>query len=50
MKNINIESYENEIMEIKSKIDNFRPFSETRLKNLQSWFNISFTAQSNGIE
>ena len=50
MQNINTKSYETEIMELKSKIDNFRPFCETRLKNLKSWFNISFTAQSNAIE
>lgn len=50
MQNINIKSYESEIMKIKSKIDNFRPFSKAQLKNLQSWFKISFTAQSNAIE
>ena len=50
MQEINIENYEKEILELKEKIDSFKPFSDFQLKNLQSWFKIWFTAQSNAIE
>jgi hypothetical protein len=47
---INIELYEEKILEIKNKIDKFKPFSSTQLKNLQDWFKISFTTHSNALE
>lgn len=50
MQNIDISLYEKQILDLKSKIDDFRPFSSTQLKNLQSWFKIWFTSQSNAIE
>ena len=50
MQNISIKDYENEIENLKNKIDSFRPFSTEQLENLQSWFKISFTAESNAIE
>ncbi len=50
MQKIDIKKYEIEIYDIKSKIDNFRPFSSSQLKNLKDWFKIWFTAQSNAIE
>lgn len=50
MQNIDINKYENEVYDLKSKIDNFRPFSSIQLQNLKSWFKIWFTAQSNAIE
>lgn len=50
MQKINIKSYEDKNLEIKSQIDKLRPFSENQLKNLQNWFRISFTAHSNWIE
>lgn len=50
MQNIDVKQYEKNIYNIKSKIDNFRPFSSTQLSNLKSWFKIWFTAQSNAIE
>lgn len=50
MQNLDIKKYEEEIYDIKSKIDNFRPFSSKQLNNLKSWFKIWFTAQSNAIE
>jgi len=50
MQNREIKKYEKEINFLKTKIDHFLPFSSTQLKNLQSWFKISFTAQSNAIE
>ena len=46
----NFQNQEQKIFELKSKIDNFRPFSDALLKNLKSWFNIGFTAHSNAIE
>lgn len=50
MENIDIKKYEKEVYNLKSKIDNFRPFSSMQLDNLKSWFKIWFTAQSNAIE
>lgn len=50
MENIDIKKYEKEVYNLKSKIDNFRPFSSIQLNNLKSWFKIWFTAQSNAIE
>jgi len=50
MQNLDIQKYEQEIFEIKSKIDSFRPFSSEQLQNLKDWFKIDFTAHSNAIE
>jgi len=50
MQNLDIKKYEKKIFDLKSKIDEFRPFSSTQLHNLQSWFKIWFTTQSNTIE
>jgi hypothetical protein len=50
MQNIDIKKYEELIHKTKLKIDSFRPFSSIQLKNLQSWFKIGFTSQSNAIE
>ena len=50
MQEINIKNYELEILSLKEKIDTFKPFSSSQLKNLQSSFKIWFTAQSNAIE
>jgi len=50
MNEIDIKKYESEINLLKNKIDEYRPFSESLLKNLQDWFKISFTAHSNAIE
>lgn len=50
MQNIEILDFEKNIENIKSKIDNFRPFLEYQLQNLKSWFKISFTTHSNAIE
>lgn len=41
---------EQEVFSLKSKIDNFRPFSSKQLQNLKDWFRISFTTHSNAIE
>lgn len=50
MQEIDINTYEKDIIFLKNKIDEYRPFSESLLKNLQDWFKISFTAHSNAIE
>lgn len=50
MQGIDIKKYEEEVYTLKTKIDNFRPFSSAQLKNLKMWFKIWFTAQSNAIE
>jgi hypothetical protein len=40
MQNIDIKSYEKEILSLKEQIDSFKPFSSSQLKNLQQWFKI----------
>jgi len=50
MEDIDIKKYEKWVYDIKSKIDNFRPFSSMQLENLKAWFKVGFTAQSNAIE
>lgn len=50
MENIEIQLYENKVLNLKSEIDIFKPFSSVQLKNLQDWFKISFTTHSNAIE
>jgi hypothetical protein len=40
MLNIDIKSYENEINNLKKQIDDFKPFSNSQLTNLKSWFKI----------
>jgi len=50
MQEIDIKNYESEILSLKENIDSFKPFSSSQLKNLQGWFKIWFTAQSNAIE
>lgn len=50
MIDIDIKSFEKEILKLKLEIDKFKPFSSIQLKNLQNWFKISFTAHSNAIE
>ena len=39
-----------EIDELKSKIDSFRPLSDNILKQIKAYFKISFTYTSNAIE
>jgi len=50
MLEIDIPSYENEILSLKKQIDTFRPLQKSQLANLQSWFKIGFTAESNALE
>jgi hypothetical protein len=40
MYNLEIEKYENKILETKLEIDEFRPFSNDQLQNLKDWFKI----------
>jgi len=40
MKNLDIKIYEEEIRNLKKEIDNFKPFSNSQLKNLKAWFKI----------
>lgn len=50
MKNLDIKIYEEEIRNLKKEIDNFKPFSNSQLKNLKAWFKVWFTTESNAIE
>ena len=50
MLNVDIQDYEEKNLALKEKIDAFKPFSSTQLKNLQAWFRVSFTAHSNALE
>lgn len=50
MIDIDAKQYEEKIRKLKREIDTFKPFSSAQLKNLQSWFKISFTTHSNAIE
>jgi hypothetical protein len=50
MENIDIKIFEQKILQLKEKLDTFKPFSKAQLKNLQDWFKISFTTHSNALE
>jgi len=50
MNDINIIEFEQKILQAKKDIDAKRPFNQIQLKNLQKWFQVWFTYNSNAIE